>query len=258
MAVTDVSAFVGPYPFRPVAHGSPDWLLGQMDRLGIDAAWVGHLPSFLSKDPAGDNRALVGLVAPHSNRLIPVPTLNPAHPGCRSELARATESGAPAVRMYPQYQDLAADGAQMREAVAAAAALGLPVILTVRFEDQRQRQLADSAPEFPPWAVRALARSEPQVRLLITNAHRAYIEEVHFGLTPEEASRVLWDISWIWGPPEGHLELLLETVGAERFTLGTGMPLRVPDAAVAKLDLLDDAPLRAAVLGQNLGRWREL
>jgi len=50
---------------------------------------------------------------------------------------------------------------------------------------------------------------------------------------------VLWDICWIWGPPEDHLALLLETVGLERFTFGTGMPLRLPENSVAKLDLLD-------------------
>jgi hypothetical protein len=37
---------------------------------------------------------------------------------------------------------------------------------------------------------------------------------VHWGLTPEERRLVWWDISWIWGPPEDHLALLLETIGA--------------------------------------------
>jgi predicted TIM-barrel fold metal-dependent hydrolase len=62
---------------------------------------------------------------------------------------------------------------------------------------------------------------------------------VHFGSTPEEAARIWWDISWIWGPPEDHLETLLRTIGIERFVFGTGQPLRLPEAAVAKLDLLD-------------------
>src|SRR2546427_7246134 len=30
-----------------------------------------------------------------------------------------------------------------------------------------------------------------------------------------------WDISWIWGPPEDHLETLLATVGVDRFVFGT-------------------------------------
>jgi predicted TIM-barrel fold metal-dependent hydrolase len=62
---------------------------------------------------------------------------------------------------------------------------------------------------------------------------------VHFGSTPEESTRILWDISWIWGPPEDHLETLLRTVGVDRFVFGTGQPLRLPENAVAKLDLLN-------------------
>ena len=87
--------------------------------------------------------------------------------------------------------------------------------------------------------MRTLIRADRDVRLLVTHADRAFIEEVHFGSAPDEAARIWWDISWIWGPPEDHLETLLETVGVERFVFGTGLPLRLPEIAIAKLDLLD-------------------
>ena len=100
--------------------------------------------------------------------------------------------------------------------------------------------------------MRALIRSDHEVRLLITHADRAFIEEVHFGSTPEEAARIWWDISWIWGPPEDHLGTLVHTVGVERFVFGTGQPLRIPENAVAKLDLLGlGAQRRAAIESEN-------
>ena len=78
---------------------------------------------------------------------------------------------------------------------------------------------------------------------------------MHFGSTPEEAARVWWDISWIWGPPEDHLETLLQTIGVERFVFGTGQPLRLPETSVAKLDLLDLSPdERAAIESGNVTR----
>jgi predicted TIM-barrel fold metal-dependent hydrolase len=90
------------------------------------------------------------------------------------------------------------------------------------------------------------------VRIVVTHADRPFIEEVHFGSTPEEAGRTWWDISWIWGPPEDHLETLLQTVGTARFLFGTGQPLRIPENAVAKLDLLDlDPAEREAVESGN-------
>ncbi len=257
MATTDVAAFVGPYPFRHLEHAaSPDWLLVQMDRLDIARAWVGYLPSFLYKDPTPGNVALGELVAQHRDRLVPVPTLHPQQPRFEEDLSAAISLGAPAVRLFPRHQGLDPAGGEMRVAAAALAVAGVPGVLTVRLEDARQRHPTDVAPELTAAAVRALVRSDADLRLLVTHADRAFVEEVHFGLTPDEASRVLWDVSWLWGPPEDHLAILLETVGPERFAFGTGMPLRIPDAAVANLDLLDlPARVREGILGGNVERW---
>ena len=253
---TDVSTFLGDYPYRGILPATPEWLLKQMDRLGMQSAWVGHLPSFLYRDPAPGNSTLEKLLAPHRDRLSPVPAVHPQLPNWEDDLNRAAELGAAAIRLYPMQQGVDPCGGEMRVLVAAAASVGLPLLFTVRFEDSRQRHAADIAPDLPAAAVRTLIRTDNEARFLVTHADRAFIEEVHFGLTPGEAARLLWDISWIWGPPENHLKLLLETVGVERFTLGTGMPLRIPDAAFAKLDCL---PLsdgdRFLLMGGNLERW---
>jgi hypothetical protein len=253
----DVSAFVGPYAFRHLPDSSPEGLLRQMDRLAIDVAWVGHLPSALYRDPAPGTRELLALLSPHRDRLMPVPTIHPGMPRWEDDLREAAAAGAPAVRTYPGLQALPPAGREIQALVAAAADRHLPVVLTVKLEDVRQRHPLDTAPDLPSSAVRALARGHAGARLLVTHADRTFVEEVHFGLTPEEARRVLWEISWIWGPPEDHLALLLETVGADRFTFGTGMPLRIPDGAVAKLDLQTGPDTRALLTDANLRRWRE-
>ena len=126
--------------------------------------------------------------------------------------------------------------------------LTMPLMLAVRFEDGRQRHPIDQSGELPAAAVRALVRSDPRTRVLVTHADRGFIEETHWSLTPEESSRIWWDICWIWGPPEDHLQLLIETIGPARFVLGTGMPLRIPETPIARLDLLDLSPAdRAAI-----------
>jgi predicted TIM-barrel fold metal-dependent hydrolase len=253
VTVIDVAAFVGEYPYRAISHGTTGWLLGQMDRVGIDRAWVGHLPSLLYKDPAPGNAALERMLADHSQRLAQVPVVNPALPGWEDDTNRAVELGAPAVRSHPLHQGLDPAGGEMRVLAAAVAAADIPLLLTVRFEDVRQRHPLDTVPDLPPPALRKLVRSDPDVRIIVTHADRAYVEEVHFGLTPPEAERILWDISWIWGPPENHLAKLVDTMGVNRFILGTGMPLRIPDTPFARLDLLDlSVKERAAILGDNL------
>jgi hypothetical protein len=77
------------------------------------------------------------------------------------------------------------------------------------------------------------------VQLLVTNADRALIEEVHFGSTPEEAGRIRWDTAWLWGPPDDQLAALYRTVGRDRFVLGTHFPFRLSEAALTKLVLAE-------------------
>jgi hypothetical protein len=119
----------------------------------------------------------------------------------------------------------------------------------VRFEDLRQRHPLDVAGDLSAAAIRALARAGGSVRLLVTAAGREMIEEVHWGLTPDEQRRVSWDIAWIWGPPEDHLAKLFRTIGPERFVFGSQWPLRLVQAPLANLDLLPD-DMRRVSLGR--------
>ena len=234
----DCNAFLGAYPWRKVPGTSPDALGQALERTKIDVAWVTHLPSLFWRDPTAGNAWLYE-TARTDKRFKPVPTVHPGLAQWEQVLADAANAGAPAARCDPLYLGLEPAGGAMRVLAAACGAARMPLVLAVRLEDGRQRHPNDHVAELPAAAVRALIRSDPDVRLVVTHADRAFIEEVHFGSTPEEARRIWWDISWIWGPPEDHLATLLDTIGAERFVFGTGQPLRLPETSVAKLDLLE-------------------
>jgi predicted TIM-barrel fold metal-dependent hydrolase len=225
-----------------------------MDRVGIQGAWVSHLAAVFWRDPGQGNQWLYR-VAAAAPRLRPVPAVHPGMPGWRKLIEEAVRHGVPAIRCDPTFYGLAPAGPEMRALAGAAVEHGLPLMAAVRFEDGRQRHPNDVAAELPPWAVRHLIRAEPELRLLVTHASREFIEEVHWGSTPEEAQRIWWDIGWVWGPPEDHLQTLLSTIGLDRFVFGTGQPLRIPENAVAKLDLLDcTAEARRAIESGNLRR----
>lgn len=234
----DVNSFVGAYPFRRVPGTSLDALLRSLDRVAIDQAWVSHLPSVFWREPSAGNPWLYEATR-QWDRLQPVPAVHPGLPGWEQTVAEARAAGVPAVRCDPTYYGLHLGGPELRALAMACAAEGVPLMLAVRLEDARQRHPNDPAAELPPWAVRNLIRSDPALRLIVTHADRGFIEEVYFGSTPEESGRIWWDICWIWGPPEDHLETLIQTIGIERFLFGTGQPLRIPETSIAKLDLLD-------------------
>jgi predicted TIM-barrel fold metal-dependent hydrolase len=234
----DVNVSVGAYPWRRVPGTSPTALLAAMDRVAIDSAWVFHLPGVWWRDPMEGNPWLLEACA-REPRLTAVPAIHPGLPNWERELERLVHDGARLLRADPTRYGLAPAGAEMVSLARAAADADIPMMLAVRCEDGRQRHPLDRADELPAAAVRALIRSHPRLRLVITHAERSFIEEVHFGSTPAEASRVWWDISWVWGPPEDHLAVLLETIGPGRFLFGSGQPLRIPELPVARLDLLD-------------------
>jgi hypothetical protein len=236
----DVNTFIGPYPFRHLPHPDPDVLVRVLDREGIDSAWVGHLPSAFYRDPAQGNIELTKLVAPFATRLRPVPAIRADWPRWESQVRDAANAGSPAIRAYPPQWSMGPHDPSMRELALAAGEQGMALLLTVRFEDLRQRHSLDNAGDLSAAAIRSLARAGDGVRLVVTAAGREMIEEVHWGLTPDEQRRVFWDISWIWGPPEDHLAKLFRTIGSDRFVFGTQWPLRLTQTPRANLDLLPE------------------
>jgi predicted TIM-barrel fold metal-dependent hydrolase len=88
--------------------------------------------------------------------------------------------------------------------------------------------------------VRAITRASRATNVVVCGAGRELIEESFWGLTSDERSRLYFDVSWIWGPPEDHLAKLFRAMGADRFVFGTGWPLRLTQVPIASLDLLPD------------------
>jgi predicted TIM-barrel fold metal-dependent hydrolase len=233
----DVAAYIGPYPFRHLPHPDPDVLVRVLEREGLSGAWVGYLPSAWQRDPAPGNEALFKALAPYPI-LRAAPVIRPDWPGWEHALDDVVQRGSAAVRAYPMHWGMGPHDPCMRALALACGELGIPLLLTVRFEDLRQRSSLDVAGDLTAAHVRALARSHASVKIVVLGAGREMLEETHWGLTPEEQRRVHWDFAWIWGPPEDHFAHLLRTVGAERFVYGTHWPLRLTQNPRANLDLL--------------------
>lgn len=254
----DVNTFIGGYPFRHLPHPDPEILVRVLAREGVARAWVGHLPSAFHRDPGAGNSELFARLAPFRDVLLPAPIIRPDWPGWRGALRQLAEAGAAAIRAYPQLWGFAPGDERLTQLAMACADAGLPLVLTARFEDVRQRHTLDVAGDLTAAhvreLVRALARAPWRVvgrvegRIVVTAAGREFVEEVHWGLTPTERASVFYDFSWIWGPPSDELATLFRAIGSERFVYGTMWPLRLTQGARANLALLP-ADVRGAGLG---------
>ncbi|MEO8561913.1 MAG: hypothetical protein ABI601_07560 [bacterium] len=236
----DCAAYIGSFPFRELPHPEAAVLTRVLAREGLSGAWVGWLPAPWQRDPLAANDALFAALAPHRAMLHPAPVVRPDWPRWERTLRDLVEAGAPAIRAYPMHWGMGAHDASMRALALACGEMGVPLVLTVRFEDLRQRSALDVAGDLTGPHLRALARAGEKVRLVVTGAGRELLEETHWGLTPDEQRRVHWDFAWVWGPPEDHFAHLLRTIGAERFVYGTHWPLRLTQNPRANLDLLPD------------------
>ena len=243
----DCATYIGQYPFRHLPHPDAEVLVRVLAREGLSGAWVGHLPSAWYRDPTPGNEVLFAALAAHRDVLHAAPVVRPDWPRWEQTLRDLVERGAAAIRAYPMQWGMGPHDATMRALALACGELGVPLVLTVRFEDLRQRHPLDVAGDLSAAHVRSLARAGSRVKLVVTGAGRDMLEETHWGLTPDEQQRVHWDFAWIWGPPEDHFAHLLRTVGAERFVYGTHWPLRLTQNPRANLDLLPEELRGAAV-----------
>ena len=224
----DVNLFLGSYPWRRVPGTSPEAALRAMDRAGIDRAWATHLPGLFWRDPAEGNAWLYE-VAAREARFRPVPAVHPGLPRWESDLCgRPRCAGRPRSAATPRSS----------RSIPSVPRCGRwsPPPVTPASPSSWPCGSRTGASAIPTTAPRSCRRRRCALwcgrirgaRFVVTHADRGFVQEVHFGSTPEEAGRIWWDICWLWGPPEDHLEMLLATIGIERFVFGTGLPLRIP------------------------------
>ena len=151
----DCAAYIGQYPFRHLPHPEPDVLVRVLEREGLSGAWVGYLPSAWHRDPAPGNDALFAALAPYRQMLKPAPVVRPDWPLWEQTLGDLVNEGAAAIRAYPMQWGVAPHDATLRALALACGELGVPLVLTVRFEDLRQRHPLDVAGDLTAAHVRA-------------------------------------------------------------------------------------------------------
>ena len=227
MTPVDVNVFTGGAPYREVPHPEPAVLARVLAREGVGAAWVADLPSAFGADPHARSELLFESLAPHADVLRPVITVDPARAGWEDALARGATRGAVAVRGY-------ARGDALRALAARSGAAGMPLLLAAHLEPAAEAHFAGAGAA----TVRDALGASAEVRVVVTGAARALIEETEAAVEPAMRARLWWEISRIAGPPADDLAVLVRAMGASRFVYGSGWPLRLTQVPRANLELL--------------------
>ncbi len=234
--IIDVNASLGPYPFRSLPHHAPAEMARLMERSGIARAAVAWTPAVFYRDTHRGNEELRAAIRPYGDRFVPVATINPGYAGWERDLTEAVEAWRwKAVALAPEFHGYALNDAKGRAALARIAALGVPVVLTQRLEDRRQRHAWDRAEDLTQPALIEAARAHPALKFLLVNwlgLDGAKLAEA--GLR----GRVLIDLARLQVVFRKEVPRLLDTLGPDAVAFGSHAPFDYVGPSLVKLDNL--------------------
>lgn len=234
----DVNATIGHYPFRRLRNNSAATMVELMDANGIDRAAVSSLHAVFYRDAHRGNEELYEETRAHASRFIPVATVNPRYVGWRRDLDECVERWKmKAVALVPEHHGYRLTDEQGREALASIAERGIPVVLTQRFEDRRQRHHWDVAEDLKVETLEEIARAHPRLKFLLCN----WIgldgpRLVEAGLK----GRCLIDFARLHVLMFGDVPKLIAALGVEALAFGSHMPFDYLGPSLVKFANLKD------------------
>ncbi len=256
--IIDVNASVGHYPFRRLGATTAAQLVAAMDRHGIARAVVPSLHAVFYRDAHRGNEELMAEVRPHGGRLIPVATVNPAYVGWERDLAEAiTAWKVKVVTLTPEHHGYALGDERGRAALARIQDYGVPLLLTQRLEDRRQRHAWDRAEDLTVNALLETARAYPRMRFVLANwaaLDGARLEGA--GLK----GRCLIDFARLQVVFRKEVPKLIAALGVEAIAFGTHQPFDYAGGSLVKLaNVQATRPADyAAIAGGNAARFLRL
>jgi len=221
----DINAYVGHWPFKQLKYNTCDALLQRMNQFGVDISVISNLNGIFYKNTQRANEELHHEIKSNRrfrNRFLTFAVINPIYAGWKDDLATCVEKfGMIGVRLYPKYHDYSLNDPQCIELVKAARDRGLPIALSLRMVDARQRSWIDIEHEWELKDIIPLIREVPDARYIILNvANNTKLSDEE--LTDIRRTTIVLDTS---GRALTNLGEMLEKFGKEKFAFGSHTPI---------------------------------
>lgn len=238
--LVDVNAYVGHWPFLQLQYSSCEGLLGRMNRFGVDVSVVSNINGIFYKNTQSANKELHDELKSQkqfADRFVPFAVINPNYAGWPDDLETcATKFGMKGVRLYPQYHDYDLNHPECVQLLKRARDKGLPVAISLRMVDYRQRSWMDLDKEWALKDVMPAIRQVPDGRYLIVNVANS------MSLSPEDIALmqeadVLFDTS---GRALGNPVGVIERFGKQKFAFGTHAPVLDYLTGLLRIEALRD------------------
>ena len=230
----DTNAWLGSFPFRSLRDNTPDTLVARMDRSGIDKAAVSQIEAIFHRNVQPANEKLTKDLEGHTDRLIPMATINPAYEKWEDDLKACHETlGMKGVRLFPVYHNYAVDGSEAKAALEACKERGLPACIPARMEDPRQRNWMDPGQLVDAKGVAELMKAVPDATVVVSNLRYGFSRLPMWH--DEEVRDKPWFVDFSLAEFHNDLGPLSEARGGSHLVFGTHVPFSYPGAALVKL-----------------------
>lgn len=134
MEIFDAGCFCGNWPFRKIRANTLEKMRALHKQSGINGGCMASLEAVFYNDPAEADDTLIAALSGCEYR--PMLTVNPMLPAWENDMKRAARKIA-GIRLYPGYHGYSLKDACVFELCELAAALKLPVTISMRMEDER-------------------------------------------------------------------------------------------------------------------------
>ncbi len=221
----DINAYVGHWPFKRLQYNTCDALLERMNKFGVDISAVSNLNGVFYKNTLSANEELYNEIKSNRrfrDRFVPFAVINPIYAGWKQDVdVCISKMGMKGIRLYPKYHDYELTNPSCIEAVKTARDRGLPVVLSLRMVDYRQRSWMDIENEWELKDIVPIVREVPDAKYIILNiANGTRLSDDEEELFKD--ADIVFDTSGRAISKPGEL---LKRFGKNRFAFGTHSPI---------------------------------
>jgi len=198
-----------------------------LERTGTDVSLVSPIAGAFYRDCLSAMEEMLEDGGCDQERLRPVAVVNPAFPGWEADLdAMVRRMGCLAVRLISNYHGYRLYDDAALQVVGKAQGYGLPVIVTMRMQDERSHHWHMLVNPVTVDEVRFLMRQLPRGKYVLSNVW--YSEVCSLRSELDLVQEGVWEMSY--KPPAFFVERAVEEFGAERMLYGSGAPLQYPES----------------------------
>lgn len=230
--VTDISAWIGNWPFDVNGSFTLLRLAGRLDRAGVNEALVSPLDAVLAPDVMPANEELFRACARRADLPVqfhPVPVINPSLPTWEEDLATIAANHAdtcPAIRLIPTWHGWPgeSDASKVLRAIHDA---GMTPIIQARMLDERAMPEIASPQVFDAEVLASVLGATPDVPVVVAGLYRTELPAI------AGMDHVAVDLSFL--ESDDTLTTVLDALPPERVLPGTHAPMHEPLCGIAKL-----------------------